>query len=682
MGEPPTLRRHVLQRFMSTIISKSTERSRENPAHGKVLCGTPSEPSSDLACHARCRDQQPLDQTPRAASGALAAEEDHVARARAYEEAGLAFAALREYQCALVRDPHDAEALRRLSVLYHEQGDTRRAMQCLQEIIERDKALPEDLERLGILRAEGEGSERGPELTDGTKESVCAAGVYDFLAAPDRAESPSVRRPALDDETLLRILHRFSGREGIYARQWVNATGDVGYSPVREHLTTGTLRRHLEGKVTLGVYPIRIDGTVPFFAFDLDIAKAALVRAAGHGEAALATLRDFVHRKAVELRRFLRELGIETVLEDSGYKGRHLWGFLAEPAPAQDVHRFGVLVSETWPRASDEVDLEFFPKQPRVGRGPGNLIKLPLGVHRKSGKRSMLLDEAGVAITAGHSVLADPPLVARRSLEAAIEVLHGKGERAKAHPARAQPDAGSTFPHQTRRSPAIDVGYAADPSVTRLLKRCRVLGEIERRCKALRQLSYDEEVVLKHTLGHTQAGVLAVNYLLSLCRDANWAGYLKTPLGGDPISCAKIRRRVPDIVREGSCACRFLHAPERYASPIIHLAVPKGEKLDSSTRGGVSVRRGDALSQNEIARCGEVADDDSPLWLFVEPVDSGCCGCKPVASTDVVARSSEGLASGPPSGVLNRGQLGGASCQPTPDAGRKRCGRSFRVAYL
>src|SRR5262249_3938263 len=140
----------------------------------------------------------------------------------------------------------------------------------------------------------------------------------------------------------------------------------------------------------------RLDGTCTFFAVDLDIDKGALEKA--HAQPALARrLRDDVHKEALRLRGVLRELGFIPVLEDSGFKGRHLWVFLEQPEPAGTLHLLGrLLLAGQPPLLPGGLPLEFFPRQSeRKGKGLGNLIKLPLGIHRRTGRRALLLDGTG-----------------------------------------------------------------------------------------------------------------------------------------------------------------------------------------------------------------------------------------------------------------------------------------------
>ena len=75
----------------------------------------------------------------------------------------------------------------------------------------------------------------------------------------DDATDPLDLDPYLEpsDADLVRFLHAFAGREGVHARQWVEAAGTprvrAGYAPVHEPLTPSLVRAHLSGGMTLGL---------------------------------------------------------------------------------------------------------------------------------------------------------------------------------------------------------------------------------------------------------------------------------------------------------------------------------------------------------------------------------------------------------------------------------------------
>jgi hypothetical protein len=153
-------------------------------------------------------------------------------------------------------------------------------------------------------------------------------------------------------------LRQLIGNPRAYAVQ--NADGS--YTPVRLPLTPRMLRLHLAGSVTLGTY-INRGARARTLVFDVDSGD---------------------EDEAANIITALRELGLpfEYVgLEYSGRKGYHVWVVASTYMPARTLRRIGLAVR-------DEVGLpklEVFPKQDEAV-DLGNLVKLPGGIHRVTGK--------------------------------------------------------------------------------------------------------------------------------------------------------------------------------------------------------------------------------------------------------------------------------------------------------
>jgi len=136
-------------------------------------------------------------------------------------------------------------------------------------------------------------------------------------------------------------------------------------------LTADTIRRYLEGEITIGLYAINpATQCSKWVAIDADY------------EDALADL--------IKLRFQLRQDGVESALEKS-HRGGHLWIFLAEPLPAHDCRiyiydlalRLGIPV-----KRGRQEGVEIFPKHDALKPGRyGNAIRGPLGIHRGAGQR-------------------------------------------------------------------------------------------------------------------------------------------------------------------------------------------------------------------------------------------------------------------------------------------------------
>src|SRR5712692_4616499 len=132
---------------------------------------------------------------------------------------------------------------------------------------------------------------------------------------------------------------------------------DGGYVRVRRPVLAREIHAHLSGKQTMGSYVIDEQGKCSYAVFDAD------------NEDGLFDL--------CKLHTQLASDGIVSYSEESR-RGGHLWVFLSTPVRAAQVRAW--LLPYCWP------DMEFYPKQDE-GKGYGSLIRVPLGVHLRSGKR-------------------------------------------------------------------------------------------------------------------------------------------------------------------------------------------------------------------------------------------------------------------------------------------------------
>ena len=137
-------------------------------------------------------------------------------------------------------------------------------------------------------------------------------------------------------------------------------------------LTEETIRQHLEGKITVGLYAINPSTQrCKWVAIDADYKNA---------------MEDLL-----KLQYHLIQDRVEPALEMSK-RGGHLWVFLATPLLAREcriyIHdlalRLGVPI-----KGSGLADgIEVFPKHDAIGAGEfGNAIRGPLGIHRGANRR-------------------------------------------------------------------------------------------------------------------------------------------------------------------------------------------------------------------------------------------------------------------------------------------------------
>ena len=368
-----------------------------------------------------------------------------------------------------------------------------------------------------------------------------------------------------------RMAERFAGRAGVHAIMWRRGSR-IGYSPVRAPLNANRISAHRAGNITVGTYVVRSDQNCGFFCIDLDLDakyRADLLQGGPAAEQAWAR----VQNATVHLGHVLRDLGLDPVLEASGFKGCHVWVFFREPLPAKHVRAWcHNLFAATGPMTAG-VSIEIFPKQDTVDPDTlGNLVKLPLGVHARTGRWSTVLDATGTPVEDGLNHLLDAS--ATWTLPELPTSLPPFDD--------AQEGAASTAPVPVRSEPDFtEADLSTDPQLRALLTGCPVLGDIVRSVIVEESLSRDAAVVLEHSLGHRAEGVRAYNYLLSRISDTEDLSRLGSPHRGSPVSCRRIRQRLAGVAERVGCNCALIPNPGGYRHPLLHLRnVPEKAEAD------------------------------------------------------------------------------------------------------
>lgn len=155
-------------------------------------------------------------------------------------------------------------------------------------------------------------------------------------------------------------------RKNVFAKQLDNGM----YIPVKEQFTKERLKEHVGGEKTYGLYVLDTDNTVKWACIDLD----------GDDLENLKKDAEQIYDLYPEFTR---------MLEFSGRRGYHVWVIFKEPVPAIFAQQ---LVKSRLNRIK-MLKYEVFPKQTELNenRKYGNLVKIPLAIHRVSGKRSEII---------------------------------------------------------------------------------------------------------------------------------------------------------------------------------------------------------------------------------------------------------------------------------------------------
>jgi len=150
----------------------------------------------------------------------------------------------------------------------------------------------------------------------------------------------------------------FIRRKDLYALQ----LEDGRYLCVRKPLEQRHLVAHLNGELTLGTYVLGQDSQTRFAVIDADD--------------------DLQLSRLANISMSLARGAIPSYLETSR-RGGHLWLFFEQAIAGEVARTFGQSILKSY----DLAGIELFPKQDKLGDGPGSLIRLPFGIHRKDGQR-------------------------------------------------------------------------------------------------------------------------------------------------------------------------------------------------------------------------------------------------------------------------------------------------------
>jgi superfamily II DNA or RNA helicase len=222
------------------------------------------------------------------------------------------------------------------------------------------------------------------------------AGIYNHSAPAEKVEL---------------FMSLFIGRDDVFAKRWENAKkGSAGYVPVCHNewshpcpksnggkmkcgecsnqnfveYNADAVEEHLKGRMTIGVYPMFLDETCRFLAFDFD-------------------KKDYIpedlRRDVNAIREICSEKNISMAVERSrSGKGVHFWIFFSENIPANAARKFGSCLITYAMNKHHELPFKTYdrmiPAQDTLPTGKfGNLIALPLQKLPRELGNSVFIDE-------------------------------------------------------------------------------------------------------------------------------------------------------------------------------------------------------------------------------------------------------------------------------------------------
>jgi hypothetical protein len=393
-------------------------------------------------------------------------------------------------------------------------------------------------------------------------ETVAELGRYSLatrlaedgvLAFGPSADEDAPDRPELHEAAdLPLLLDWFQGREGVHSQESVSGA-HRRFVPVHRPLGADDWRAHLAGERTLGLALVRADQTVLLGVVDIDVGKQELdLRMGVPGELLGRAL-----GAALRVRAELGRRSCSVVLELSGHKGYHVWVRLAEPVLAREVRHWLLGVVDAVGPLPEGIRAEVFPSVDRVKDGAiGPVIKLPLGVHSRTGKQCHLLDERGEPLPDPFETLRSLPRVSRDLVRGAL----------------------TTQPPEVEQRAAPRTAEVAATRVGKVLAGCAVLRYLKDKAAQSSYLTHPERALLRATLGHLgDEGKAAIHEIIARCynyRKEVTDRHLER-IAPSPISCPKVRELHPQVTASVGCDCRFpLRGKGSYPTPLLHALKP------------------------------------------------------------------------------------------------------------
>ena len=383
-----------------------------------------------------------------------------------------------------------------------------------------------------------------------------------------------------EKQTAAKLLRTFAAREDIFSLE----TLQYGQSRKSElqmlPLTEDQLWKHLSGEIVVGTYIQRSNSTVKHIVVDVDISKKILLQHPRNSDIWKEYLKKALNY-CLELQRILSHMGIQAYIEYSGNRGYHVWVILTEWIPVRYANMFCDILEKQMEACSQEgtagdhfcsqngtaernfcsqdgISVEYFPNKTRIKPGKyGQVMKIPYGVHVKTGERSYFLDETGNAL---YNINAFLDSISKTSFTAIKKCIAANNNMEEKN---------NTREMEKDMTPFLNVSDNA----VEVLKRCNLMYYLCRKAFQTNYLTHFERLSILYVFGHLgEEGKQFVHHIMSFTLNYQYNVTEKfiRKMPDKPISCVKLRDQYKQITAEYGCSCSFTKAKNCYPSPVLH----------------------------------------------------------------------------------------------------------------
>ncbi len=473
-------------------------------------------------------------------------------------------------------------------------------------------------------------------------EKETSAAVHYSTSIETQAGQPQVLNA--DIKTLDKYMELFAGREDTYAEEEFYTNGGRKVNQVMEPLTPDVIKKHLNGQITAETYVERSNGTVKYCVLDIDVSKKILIELNGDA----VKLQAYLQKAANAVRQYqkaIKTLGLSSYPEESGYRGFHLWIFFTDWIPARFANMLENIIDSRVTLSDSDITVEFFPNTARLKPGKfGPTIKLPYGIHSKTGKRSRMLDSEFAPIDDPRDFVGSAAKFSLNNIKQILSAEEGAAERRKSagtgeraninggvggvnagggnngencgtnirsdsagncganNGSNAGSNNGDNSNHKVGAAGVAagnigNIGQAVDTdlsvfgdisdNVRIVLERCNLMRYLCQKAAKTRYLSHFERLTVLYVFGHMgEEGKEFVHKIMSFTVNYQYHITEKfiSRLKEKPIGCNKLREEYAKITAEIGCSCTFHRTRNCYPSPVLHaLKDSSNEEADGIT---------------------------------------------------------------------------------------------------
>lgn len=234
-----------------------------------------------------------------------------------------------------------------------------------------------------------------------------------------------------------------------------------------------------------------------------------------------------------------------------------MWLFFNEWIPSRYVNMLSEIVDNEI-TIIDGISVEYFPNKTRVKDGKyGQAIKIPYGVHIRTGERSYFIDNNGNPVM-------DVDLMIDTIAKAGIADVK-------------QVIASRTGITEKSEHKEVDTDISAygdiEPGIREVLIGCHLLRYLCLKSVKTGYLTHYERLTVLYVFGHLgEEGQAFVHKVMSFTLNYKYnvtENFIrKKP--EKPISCVKLREQYKQLTAEIGCNCSFKRSKNCYPSPVLH----------------------------------------------------------------------------------------------------------------